>query len=235
MDSVTDVHRCNKCATTKPASEFYLRGGRPSSPCKNCVRERSRNYYAANREAQQAKTRAWRERNREYLRTKAREYYEANKEAHRERSLRWSRENPEYYRKYNQRWYAENRESRKAQISKYWADRPVRRAEINRLAESARRARMAENTTIDFTLEQLEARLAVYGGKCWICRSAPGIEIDHVKPTRHGGPHMLANLRPACRSCNSAKGSKWPFDPAPYRVFIDDNVGEEVPPWIPQA
>ncbi|WP_349257835.1 HNH endonuclease [Iamia sp.] len=35
--------------------------------------------------------------------------------------------------------------------------------------------------------------------------------IDHVKPLSKGGAHMLSNLRPSCRSCNSRKGARWPF------------------------
>ncbi|MGX7727586.1 HNH endonuclease [Rhodococcus sp. 5G237] len=35
--------------------------------------------------------------------------------------------------------------------------------------------------------------------------------VDHVKPINKGGPHMLANLRPACGPCNSRKRDQWPF------------------------
>lgn len=32
---------------------------------------------------------------------------------------------------------------------------------------------------------------------------------DHVKPLAKGGPHILANIRPACVSCNSRKHATW--------------------------
>ncbi|WP_209961193.1 HNH endonuclease signature motif containing protein [Micromonospora sp. HB375] len=64
------------------------------------------------------------------------------------------------------------------------------------------------------TQEQLEQRIAYYGGKCWICRVAPWEHIDHVKPLSKGGAHILANLRPSCASCNLGKSDKWPFVPA---------------------
>ena len=75
-----------------------------------------------------------------------------------------------------------------------------------------RRAQKANNARIPYTDEQLLARLRYYGGSCWIC-TAPGVEVDHVKPVSNGGPEMLANLRPICRPCNAQKSNKWPFSP----------------------
>lgn len=34
--------------------------------------------------------------------------------------------------------------------------------------------------------------------------------IDHIFPIARGGQNDDANLRLLCKSCNSAKGSKWP-------------------------
>jgi len=57
---------------------------------------------------------------------------------------------------------------------------------------------------------QLAARWAYYGGNCWMC-GAPATDTDHVKPLAGGGSNWPANLRPACRKCNRAKGGAWPF------------------------
>jgi len=56
----------------------------------------------------------------------------------------------------------------------------------------------------------LAERIAFYGGRCWMCRTARWEHIDHVKPLARGGAHILANLRPACAACNHRKGSSWP-------------------------
>jgi hypothetical protein len=40
---------------------------------------------------------------------------------------------------------------------------------------------------------------------------------DHVKPLARGGSNWPANLRPACKSCNSRKGARWPFEQRPAR------------------
>ena len=55
---------------------------------------------------------------------------------------------------------------------------------------------------------QLAARVEIFGGRCWIC-AAQATAIDHVKPLRAGGSNWPANLRPICKSCNSAKGAQW--------------------------
>jgi 5-methylcytosine-specific restriction endonuclease McrA len=64
-----------------------------------------------------------------------------------------------------------------------------------------------------FTEAQVAARVAFYGGLCWICRAAPYEALDHVKPLARGGSNWPANLRPACHPCNSRKGARWPFTP----------------------
>ena len=55
------------------------------------------------------------------------------------------------------------------------------------------------------------AAVSLYGPLCWLCLEpiAPGqLTLDHVVPdSRHGG-HSLANLRPAHKSCNSARGAR---------------------------
>jgi hypothetical protein len=67
------------------------------------------------------------------------------------------------------------------------------------------------------TAAQIKARVEFYGGLCWICRTAPYQAIDHVKPLARGGSNWPANLRPACKSCNSRKGARWPFEQRPAR------------------
>jgi 5-methylcytosine-specific restriction endonuclease McrA len=53
-------------------------------------------------------------------------------------------------------------------------------------------------------VEQIRARIDYYGGRCRLCGEIADT-IDHVRPLVKGGSNHPANLRPACRSCNSAK------------------------------
>ncbi|WML63658.1 HNH endonuclease signature motif containing protein [Rhodococcus sp. AH-ZY2] len=70
-----------------------------------------------------------------------------------------------------------------------------------------------KSRTVPFTVEQLTARLSYFGNRCWIC-SGEAEHLDHVKPIKSGGWHMLANLRPACARCNRRKSSLWPISEA---------------------
>jgi 5-methylcytosine-specific restriction endonuclease McrA len=76
-----------------------------------------------------------------------------------------------------------------------------------------RRATLDGNVCIPFTDDQLAQRMSMYGSRCYICTSNHRVTVDHVKPVLHGGPHMLANLRPMCKSCNAIKNAVWPMPP----------------------
>lgn len=78
------------------------------------------------------------------------------------------------------------------------------------LGAHRRRIRMAGVASVPFTFEQVLARFAMFGDRCWMCGVA-GVDLhmDHVKPVARGGPHMLSNIRPACKPCNSRKSDRW--------------------------
>lgn len=78
-----------------------------------------------------------------------------------------------------------------------------------RASAKRRRARLAGGLVIEFTDEQLAQRMGMFGGRCYICDDV-GPTVDHVKPVIAGGAHCLANMRPACKSCNSIKRDLWP-------------------------
>jgi 5-methylcytosine-specific restriction endonuclease McrA len=84
-------------------------------------------------------------------------------------------------------------------------------------AANIRRRALNETASGFATPEQVEARWEYYRGKCWMCRK-PATDMDHVKPLSRGGSNWPSNLRPACQSCNSRKGSRWPFELAMLEV-----------------
>lgn len=55
--------------------------------------------------------------------------------------------------------------------------------------------------------------LATQGNVCWMC-GGKATTADHLEARARGGNDGMENLRPACRPCNSRKGTDGnPFEP----------------------
>jgi len=78
-----------------------------------------------------------------------------------------------------------------------------------RLAMARKRAAKMGCAILPVSRETVRAKFEYWGNRCWICGASGQMTLDHVKPFSRGGPHMLANIRPACRSCNARKSGKW--------------------------
>lgn len=104
------------------------------------------------------------------------------------------------------RWIQANRAKNNAYSRRWQLANP----DTKRATDARRRAKKAAASQIPFTAEQLAQRWLYYGNRCWICR-VEATATDHVKPIAKGGAHMLCNLRPICKPCNSTKNAQWPF------------------------
>ena len=107
--------------------------------------------------------------------------------------------------RHDQRRAARSADRRRAQVARarrWYATHPEarRRHELRRRAREYAAAGWA-------SAEQIAARVAYYGGCCWICGKPDAETTDHVIPLAAGGSNWPANLRPACKSCNSRKGA----------------------------
>ena len=208
---------CAECKLDQAVSFFYRDKSRPGGyarVCKACDRAHLQKRYYANPEESKARSRQWgannKERRAEYDKLK----YAANRDRMQAQAKAWHLANPERVAKHKRDWQERNPEHA-AKLKKTWQEQnPERYASIKRANEAKRRARKASVLVIDFSDAQLEARLAYYGHRCWICRTGEYEELDHVKPLSKGGAHMLSNLRPACQSCNRTKHANWPFSTA---------------------
>jgi 5-methylcytosine-specific restriction endonuclease McrA len=60
----------------------------------------------------------------------------------------------------------------------------------------------------DLTFEQWQEILEKYDHRCAYCGVPDARTMDHVVPVIKGGLHTSSNVVPACRKCNSSKGSK---------------------------
>ena len=200
-----ELRNCRTCGVEQPLLTCFSKNKCHSSgydtQCKACysayyyanrdnIRERVREYAAARPQEMKAYHAEYYLKNKERLIAQQRDYECRNREAVNERHREWSRRDRE-----------KNPEKWRIRSSKY--------PEANREHSHRRRARKLATTVADLTPALLAAKLDYYGGKCWMC-GEDACEWDHVKPLSKGGSHILANLRPACRSCNAQKQAKWP-------------------------
>lgn len=87
--------------------------------------------------------------------------------------------------------------------------KPVSRRRSARLSRKRRRKMAGRDH--DLTDEQWSALVSAWGG-CAYCAvpvsEANGLlQKDTVQPVSHGGSYTLANVVPACRSCNASKSN----------------------------
>lgn len=183
-------HTCSRCHKGAPEVEFgpssYNRNGLKSA-CRVCLAEDGRARYVKRRE--------W--------------ILESNR--------RWAEANPDKVHGYKRAWDAKNPERGRRDHARDPARANARKARWaaanpDNTAERARRRRALKlaATVVPITVADIAAKVAYWGGLCWMC-GGPYTEIDHVKPLSRGGAHMLANLRPACRACNLRKRDAWPY------------------------
>lgn len=134
--------------------------------------------------------RVWREHNLDYDRERCNRYDAANREKRRQAIAQARAENPEHHRALRKAWREANIEQARAQCRAYW---------------HRRRTGSDPSPDIDEYAEALMREPCAY------CGTTEDITIDHVIPVSRGGKHVRGNLAPACRRCNSSKGSK-PLD-----------------------
>jgi 5-methylcytosine-specific restriction endonuclease McrA len=217
MNQATPVCKtCTKCNETKPLDGFGRDKNRRDglNPwCKACNAANARRYGRANRETISAKRKAQYAADPDPIRLRVRQYAKRNQEAVRASKRRFYQQNRESRLAYVAAYYARDPARSRASIERAKAKRPEYYRMIAAATAAVRRARLRSVPQVAFTPEQLLQRLSYYGNRCWICGQL-GTTVDHVKPIVAGGPNMLANLRPACRPCNSGKAGRWPFVPA---------------------
>lgn len=112
--------------------------------------------------------------------------------------------NRDRLREYQRSYYASHSDNLRARSREWALANPERRA----VHHANRKALIRASTVIPIDAAAILAKLTYWGGLCWMC-GEPATQIDHVKPISRGGPHVLANLRPACAPCNRRKSDRW--------------------------
>lgn len=171
--------------------------------CVSCHRERGKQYRETHREVIIENKKQWNASNPK----KGAEYAKANyasrtEEARQERRDYYARNKDHMNARVRQNYHAD-RESRLIVIAAWKEANPER---LSR--SSARRRGWLVEARGDATIEQVEARIAFFGGMCAYCGMKPWKHLDHAIPISRGGTNWPSNLRPACAKCNLSKNAQ---------------------------
>lgn len=154
-------------------------------------------------ENRKAKAAAWQKANPEKMKATKQRYRDRHPGRRAEQLRKWR--DSEKGKEWNEAYRDQNREN---YTRSYYQNHEWNK--LLRRVRSARRKARKLNAAGDASPEAIEARVAYYGGLCWMCREAEGTALDHVIPLAKGGSNWPANLRPACQPCNTRKHAKHP-------------------------
>jgi 5-methylcytosine-specific restriction endonuclease McrA len=185
-------------------------------------RAKDRARYAANPERKTAQVRVSEARNPERVRKTKKAWSDKNKETMRRSHRRWAKANPEKARARGRRYYGKHTEQEKARAKAYRKGNPERTRDamnayrvanpercraIQRAACHRRRVKLLGSCSPGVNPAAWAALVEQFGGCCAYC-GKPGTAVDHVVPISKGGRDEIANVLPACKSCNSSKGNR---------------------------
>lgn len=136
-------------------------------------------------------------------RTRAKQWRDENPEEARRRVRASSKKHAAARKARNRARYLANKERLAEKQREYHRKHPEKLS----VAKGRRRARMAQAPGSGVSASAWRARMNEFGGKCAYCLG-DATTMDHVVPLAGGGSHDIENVVPACKTCNSRKGSK---------------------------
>jgi 5-methylcytosine-specific restriction endonuclease McrA len=185
------MKKCTGCGKLKSLDCFYKRNKKPRAKCKLCENITSKN---------------WREKNKQYIHEYNIEYRKSNNEElkTKDRNKYLTRGKTKEYLKRRRDYYQKNKEKLCKYSAKWSKNNPEKHAENTRIRKQRQR-----NLTGNLTKESVEFRFRYYGYCCYYCGcNGCKLTIEHRIPISRGGTNHPSNIVPACRTCNSKKGTK---------------------------
>jgi len=226
LRKVLKMKQCTKCKQILPETEFYFRKDRNKlrNECKKCIcnyqekyriekqdkiKERSKKHYQKNKEKHSRYMEEYRRLHKEEKEVCNHNYYTENKK-------KLLIEKGEYYKKNknqilekHKRYNNKFKERVKEYIKNY------RKKNKNKIYASNRKRRLKKKLLFeDFTIEEIEKKIAKTNGICPICnksfKEGYGLSLDHTPPISKapiGFHYTIENITPMCFSCNSSKSN----------------------------
>lgn len=198
------VKECRKCAEVKPVAAFIIVNtiGTLHTTCRICHAAEQREQYWASPELQRERVKEWSERHPAQVKARKKRWVASNRKKVNASDLR-------HYYRHRDTILALARTPEKSTHKKAWRRAWAKANRKNTEYRDRRRAREKNAPRIEAV-----DRLAVVQrdkSTCYLCLrllNSDQIALDHVIPLSRGGSHTADNLRVACRSCNSRKGTK---------------------------
>jgi hypothetical protein len=178
----------------------YMRKYRASPEYREKERERDRQYANENQDKRTAYMRERRTANNEHVNALRRISRQKNKET---------------VNAVKRRYYAANKEKKAAEDRAYRLANPEKCSAMWHNKRARRKAAPGQHTAAEWL-----AKLAEHGGACFYCGSKTRITRDHRLALNRGGTNDIANIVPACLSCNCRKQDMSPEE------FLDRLTGE---------
>lgn len=181
------LKKCNKCDKTKLITEFHRN---PKSKdgycgaCKVCRSSHAKDWHAANRERENAKSAERRKANPE----KRKETLKRSNAKRAKVVSDWQKTHKDAVRERNNRWRVKNLDKSRAKVRNY-------------------RTKKAGGGG-KHTAEEFKELCAKYNHRCLCCGKKKKLEADHVVPVSMGGSSDISNIQPLCRSCNASKNNQ---------------------------
>jgi 5-methylcytosine-specific restriction endonuclease McrA len=177
--------------------------------------EYHRKYRETHREARVALARSYYAEHRLALLEEKKSYYTANRDAILEYKQAYRAKHRDEKAEYMRAYSVANRETLTRQANARYHTEQGRALSFANGHRRAFRKKNAPGANY-ITAEHIAARHEYWGHRCWVCGKAETktkrLQTDHVKPLSKGGALWPCNVRPICGSCNSKKGSQWPYD-----------------------
>ena len=245
MDTTT-VKICTECRLPKLLMAFRNDKYRPdgkSSKCRLCKRIRDKELHALNPEPRRKAKATWRAANPDKVQWYADEHREEKNE---KRRILYA-ENPEPRLEKNRAWYEENKEERKISLAAWEAANYEKRKAQHAAWEKAhpgygaikwqrRASRQAGAERVDLSPAQWQEILEMSHYRCCFCpedckackKKTHKFEQEHLTPVVMSGDYTVHNILPACKSCNTKKGTGPVLKPVqPFLLTI-------APPYQPK-
>ena len=203
---------CSACGISKPIDAYH----KWRAQCKDCYREKGREYYRNNRQKRLEGRR---------------EYYRNNREKANATTREWRERNREHVVAYQKDYDSRRKRPTDYKAKKLISENAWARAnpEKIRLKSQRRRARKAEVKS-ELTNSEWDIILDVFSYSCAYCgKLETTLEQDHIVPLSMGGDYTIDNIVPSCKSCNSSKKDndfrEWIKDEALYESVLT-SVGD---------